>query len=373
MKRLNQNGAVAILTVVIFSLIVTIVVTVYARITVAEHQESITYDLSTRALYAAEAGVQDAITSIRGTPAIKANGRPDDCKQNPADTNFGKIAASGNLAYTCQLIDVNPEDVVASLNTQKATLFKLEPKNPVGSADDLSIEVAWSKSGDSNLQPRDDSSKLFPQTSRWVNSGGEQIHPLLRVTAIRILGKATGRTKFSQNTFFLNPTEDRFKSTIDTLGFGPYFTEYRQSADSVIQNASCVSSSVSTADGYSCRWQYRINPLDLRQTLFTAGEEANSIYLSISSEYGATDFKVRLLNGADDVLDPIELQKSQANIDVTARAGSVFRRVQQRIPLDNNFAQVNFGADALVVGKGICKNFKITDTSVGFSDDFKCP
>ncbi len=370
MKRLNQNGAVAILTVVIFSLIVTIVVTAYARITVVEHQESINFDLSTRAYYAAETGVQDAIRDIRANKDNLQNvGRPDECKPSAPDLEFGKLGSSSNLSYTCQLIDVTPVGVVSSTNTEKSNLFELIPSEAIDASDPLTLQVLWSEGGDTVtpvLQPRSeggDSSKFFPQTVSWNSS---RIHPLLRVTIIRVAkGGNTNpdlkRSRFTQHTYFLNPTTEANRTIPE-----PVIDFEAQKSGEVIQNASCVKSNEVSLlnDGYSCVWNGEMRPKDFDGPDISIDDEDKSrIFISVSSEYGNTDFLFKLIKGEENI---VELKDSQAIIDVTAQAGSVFRRVQQRVPLDNNFSQINFGADALVAGKGICKHFKITDNP----DDF---
>lgn len=359
--KLNQKGAVALLTVVIFSIIITIVATAYSRIAVVQQQESINFDLSTRAYYAAEAGVQDAIRELRGPGTLKDVGRPDECGKD-ADTVVEVDGTSSDLAYTCQLIEVSPSDVVAETDISKAVLFEVIPKEEPIASKNYYIEVYWSKQlATADFVPRNDfPSKLFPKRADWLGDGGVKVHPLMRTVFIRVDGLASlTRNSFKQNTFFLNPTTAGEPGPPLTLNFGPP----PQERSTAILNTKCVASNdtLTDGDGYSCMQRIKINSSEFN--------DDKRVFIAFTSEYGTTDIKFKFTGGEGGTIGPLDLKNSQAVIDVTAKAGSVFRRIQQRVPLSNNYSESDFNADALVAGDGICKHFLVTNNGNDYTEN----
>ena len=68
--RHSQQGAIAMITVVFIAILLTIITTSFISITVNEQREATDDDLTTRAFYAAESGVQDAIVAIKRMPSL---------------------------------------------------------------------------------------------------------------------------------------------------------------------------------------------------------------------------------------------------------------------------------------------------------------
>ena len=66
MKKLNnQQGVVSFFTVIFITLLLLILTTAYIRLMVNEQRQATDNDLSSRAFYAAESGVNDAILKIK--------------------------------------------------------------------------------------------------------------------------------------------------------------------------------------------------------------------------------------------------------------------------------------------------------------------
>lgn len=348
-SNMNQRGAVSIITVVIFATIITIVIGVYARITVGQQRESVTYDLGTRAYFAAESGVQDAIRAINaGEVAARNENFCTPLKDGSGVDASGKFDTNGNRGYSCQLISTNPVDITGKLNPQIAQMV-IEPKSP--DPGNYSLEISWSpydtQLGGNILVPRPSASKLFPTLSAWSNSSARQTHPLLRVAAIQHPQGTFSSDQIAQSVFFLNPTP--------TADAAPTITN-NQSAESVITNASCQDASQASPD-YGCKQTINISGT----TFFST----NKLYLRLASIYGSTKFQVVLKKGTDRVA----LVNSQAQVDVTGYAGDVLRRVRQKVPVGFGYLEDLSLDAALVGGEKICKNFAITATAAEFRPD----
>lgn len=356
-KKVNQNGAVAIVSVVVFAIIITVLITAYLRSAVSQQSLSQSYDFSTRAYYAAESGVQDTISEIRADPAKLAN--KDSCAPFSSSNNKFGVPDFG-LSYNCQLIKVEDTIIKGDVvpNTRSA-MVRLEPSVSVANP---RLVIRWSESYESLLakgltpmvlHPRGTTSKLFtPQSSTtWFrgNQPGFPLHALLRVELIDHPADFN-RESISQRVVFLNPTE-----TKNTLGNTVNFSKADNSIDTqqreLFNNAECYKSNGidSTRDmgNYSCK-----QVIDLAGYNFGVNE---SVYVRVASVYRPTEFSVELRDGTDTVV----LKNSQASIDITAKAGlNTFRRIRQTVPLQGY--QVQYGPDAaLIVGEGICKRLSL--------------
>lgn len=362
-KKLDQTGAVALITVVIFATIITVLITAYLRSAVSQQKESITYDFSNRAFYAAESGVQDTIREIRTNPALLTD--KTICTPRSALANFE--AANFGLSYNCQLITLTPEALTGTVEpNRQSAMIRLEPVNPV--VTNPRLVLRWSSqlpigSTDPVLYPRQDQTKLFKPTSKWWWDGQPTkiIHPPLRVSVFDhpISGNFT-RVKINQRQVILNPTPagpvypavdfTRLNNTVPA----PVQTQQEE----LINNAECYDSNVTPSPAanmasYSCK-----QTIDISNGYSFS---SSAIYARVGSIYGATNFSLELLSDGT----PVPLKNSQVLIDITAKAGdNTYRRLQQAVPV-TNFQLQNGPNAALLAGEGICKQLVLgTDTSV---------
>ena len=84
-------------------------------------------------------------------------------------------------------------------------------------------------------------------------------------------------------------------------------------------------------------------------------------YLSLAALYNATDIQLELLHNGQ----PVALRNVQAEIDVTARAGTMYRRVVARVE-DASHTQAPYPRAALSSPGSICKAYIITDSADEF-------
>lgn len=362
-KKLDQKGAVAIVSVVIFTIIITVIITAYLRSAVSKQQESVNYDFSNRAFYAAESGVQDTIRAIRLDPLKLQN--KDTCDLfSGSDSTFS--ASSFGLSYNCQLINVTPSSISGTVipNSQSA-MIKLEPNQPISGTPHL--VVRWSSQVKSPTEQvhytRDNSNKTFKPVSNWfINSDTAQpIHPALKVAVFDhpSIGSFS-RGQINQRQVILNPTAADDKD--GSVNFNKSSNNVSTQVLEFFNNAECYNSDDQSATGmdlYSCK-----------QTIDLAGYDFSSsaIYARIGSVYSSTNFSLELLDGST----VVPLRNSQAVIDITGKAGSdTYRRVKQAVQLTN--FQIQYGPDAaLVAGQGICKQFALGTTASVFAGNSGC-
>lgn len=380
-KKLDQKGAVSIVSVVIFTTIITVLITAYLRSAVVQRSESLTYDLSNRALYAAESGVQDTIRQLAGDPTLLAsNIEKSNCKPMSADVTTGAVELGNDIAldYTCQRYNFEPKSLSGSVKVNKqSAIMKIEPKDVVGPTTAPKLVLRWSE----KHEPGSPSQVLYPRTlsvpylssvDKWYRDGNngnngnplEPVHAMLRVSVMST--PSTGpisAASTSQRVSFFNPTGSDNDGVVDfTLSNSGDLTTQQEN---LFNNAKCYESDVDApaseemSDGettYSCKQTIDLSGYDFNN---------NNVYVRVSSLYRDTEFSVQLLSNGTEVA----LQNAQVAIDVTGRAGgSTYRRVLQRVSLAN-YKVVNTTSDggtssdaALIAGEGICKHFTVANS-----------
>jgi hypothetical protein len=358
MKQLDKSGAVSLISVMLFSLIIVIVAAAFIRNIISQQREAINYDLKTQASYAAEVGIQDAARSLNANATLLQTGKQQ-CAPGPG----GIIDSANNLAYTCQLIDVNPGELVGDVSPNKRTsTVPVQPNTTSGGP--YKLRLSWSipsedtEYGFSVKYPRPDKRKTFPPLAAWHLGDPPDypvapIHPALRINIITHPASGTNlnRSNINQSVLIFNPTrivdadsdptvtDDNQKSSIDRSQF--------------ITNAACGLED-QYSGGYACQAEVT---LDNTFNLTTSGgPTADKLYAHIAAIYGPSSWKVELLDATG--VTKYDLINSQAIIDVTGRSGNVFHRVKQTLPIQG---EELLGSDAaLTIGDGICKIYLLT-------------
>lgn len=346
-KRLNQSGAVSIITVVLFTVIITVIVTVYARTSFNQQRESAAYDFGTRAYYAAESGVQDAVRALNTDPALAAAGK-DDCQPllSEAGKHDGKLGEG--RGYSCQLIDVEPSEITGSVSSTKNAFIAVQPKLLTGLPNNFKLIIDWSKNSTDGptFVTRPNGSQQFPSLGSW-SSGTTTIIPVLRASVIDHPVSSITRDTIRQHVYFLNPVSG--SGTPRTVNAAS-----PQPDDTITTNAACFSpASGNSHSGYACRQEITLPGFDFAN---------NKLYLRLSSLYGETKFRLQIQQNNQ----PTSLVGAQATIDVTGYVGGTYRRVKQAVPIGSGYRE-DIGLDAaLVGGDGICKHFGVGNSQSEF-------
>lgn len=351
MKRLDQQGAAAILSVVIFSIIITVVVTAYLRIAISGQAEAMNFDLSTRAYYAAESGIQDALRSISSKPDSK-----EDCSPFVPSGSGGMLDAEGFLAYTCQLIDVTPSSIEFPVGQDSNGMARLLPAVMASPIIQYDLLIRWYPKQEamvSGLRARESGSSAFTTQQNWKTSEGDTIYPALRASIISYPVNSTiTQNNLKQSVYFLNPVDT---TTSTNLGDVSLDRNASSGHEQVVQNARCSNDTNATFDGYMCEQRIRLSNFDLNNI---------ALYARLHSLYGSTDVQLSLTPQGSN--NKLPLKGSVVQIDVTGKAGNTFKRVRQTFNLNNGVILDNLPEAAVIGGDGICKHYTITDQAEEF-------
>lgn len=371
--RMDQNGAVSLLSVVVFMLIITIVATSYMKSVISQQKNALNYDFANRAYYAAESGVQDGIRALNADATLRADGRSA-CTPLLGGDSSGNLGGDFDLSYTCQIINPNVSKIRTQLSGDQNKMIRLQVKNATAGAT-YKVVVQWSSklgadvpTGTVGLEPRDNSAKYFMPEGNWsVDVGGGEragIHPALRASIVSY--PATGnitRNTLKQRVLFLNPVRPNNTANNNGTIASAVNANTDQDPASVVQQAACYSQSSSdtgTFDSFSCQAIITLNNSD-----FTT----NSIFLRLKSLQAATNAQIYLTNSAN---NQVSFDSVAADVDVTGRASNVFKRVKQTVPINNGVTTDTLPEAAVVGGDGICKLYRVGENTAQFNDIGGC-
>lgn len=352
-NRNTQAGATAMLTVIFLALLLSIITLSFVRLSVTEQRQASDDALTTRAYYAAESGLEDAKRALVRLFDGDASNDPIDLNEpgcKPAEIQSGdpvidtnnNAVLSDELAtyYTCQFISMTPPDFQAELAAWESVTIPLV--NASGTLEEVLIE--WHQkgpdpyNGDYNLVSPGGDLPTFPgwTGAGYCPAGGGAANPgcpaMLRANffSTESSGNLT-RDEFDTVTTFLRPATANSGAPSD-IG-DPIFNKS-------IKNIFCKPF-ISAGDGeYVC------------SATFDGLDTSRRNYLHINSLYRATNIKVSLLDSGN----PIPMEGAQAIIDVTGRAGDVFRRIEARVALTQLYPLPDY---AIWANEEICKHFDI--------------
>jgi Tfp pilus assembly protein PilX len=348
----REAGVVSLFTVIFFTILLSVLTLGFARIMISERRQSTDEDLTTRAYYAAESGVEDAKRALKQyypNPAdhAKLNASTTSCSV-PQGYN-GVISATDKIGYSCMLMDLNPSDIQATLPGDDTSLqWAIRSQNDAAFN---KLRISWHSLSDTidgtsvAFRPAIDTTNLT--YGNW-NSGGTPYPAMLRMQIFgfpRTGSFGRAQTESLNNVGFLNPTNASGPTNVPIGNLN---------SEASPTSVSCTSDTTQYG-GYACQATIDIASLN------TA---SNYLFLRLKGLYdqNGTKVKVELLNGGN----VVDTQDAQAMVDVTGYAGDVFRRVQSRVSLDTtNTLLPEFGLES---GDNICKHFEITKTTENLNE-----
>jgi hypothetical protein len=361
---------VAIFSVMFFIALITVITISFLRIMLQEERQASDNQLSASALNAAEGGVEDAKRLLLRCTSNPPSAIKTECDSALAQTSCPGVLSSGALRadlnltytaadgvqissdsqyaqyYTCVFIDLESEEYLDELNGPGDSVFI--PLRSIGNYD--TIEFSWHDTRIEADGPTAAYPPVFqlPKQTEWATG---QYPAFMRLQYMQHDSNFNiGDLEEDSRTVFLTPnssspySNNRFDlDSVDSrTGSRP------KSSPIPIQ---CIATG-STAERYACTARVDLNG-------FGPKDEA---YLRVTSLYGGSNFRIRLLNGSN----PVAWDGVQPVVDSTGKANDVFRRVESRIRLDNPATMPNYAIES---GTDLCKDFLVTDDGSDFVDD----
>lgn len=313
----NEQGIVAIFTVLIVMGILTLLVIGFSTITRQAQKRTLDDQLSTQAFYAAETGINRAWSLINdGSLTVEKT----DCLNTIGGIDFGyEIDPDLGISVSCLLVDLTPPFIRAdSVPVGQAMVFYVGrlPSDP----DISQFTVSWDSAGDRAADNSDlsvdpvftDNDPRLLSATAWGGRVG-----MVRVDIIPISGNmaaALSRNQLATGSYsvFLYPSRNPATGGAGTISEIESGTQNQ----GITVGKRC--STDVTAD-YRCT-----------ATLRLGSSVSNEYYVRLQSYYNPTDVE---LTAVDTSNNEVEFHDSQAVIDSTGRVNDVYRRIQVSVPI----------------------------------------
>ncbi len=322
----NQEGMVAIFSVLIIMAVLTLVTISFSNITRQAQKRTLDEHLNTQAFYAAESGINVASKLIgeRGY-----SGKKESCTSNELPGFTYDIDTTRNIGISCLLINASAPDLeygsvpVMGINEPITTVVASASGHPVSS-----LRFEWDSSV--SRDPIGNRSNAdFLDAAAWGSNVG-----MLKVDLVPVNIAPSQRDALinSSFTFFLYPTTSSSGRTVMTATPG-------LPGQGVTMVTRCNGSGE-----YRCVGQVNLSPA------------SSGYYLRMQSYYNPVRVRATALDGSGNTID---LRDGQIIIDVTGRANDVYRRVQVRLPAKSDAAYRTGFHDVFAIfsGSSICKQY----------------
>lgn len=324
MKRVKRNmwrderGLASFIVTFTLILIISLVVLGFAQIIRREQRQALDRNLSSRAFYAAESGINTAVSALNnGYSGAKPDCRPDG--SGLLDSNAYTLDAASNTELNCLTIDDTPTSLEYPSVSKGQSLVV-----PIFAQSNMNrLEFSWQSttaSSATSYAACSASNGFLPQAS-WTCSA-----PVLRVDMIEVTSGISRSSSGNVYSVFMYPT----------VGGGGPTINYTAGSRSNMVNARCSAANT---------------PNDCKVTLNMPGGVRN-YYARIVAYYTDAKLTITPSNGTN----PVELAGAQAIIDSTGKAQDITRRLQVRKSLSNIGAVPSFGIDAAA---GLCKRYLV--------------
>lgn len=312
----GERGVVALMTTIIVSLLLVVVTISGARIMSAELRQATDFDLSVKAYFAAESGVEDAIAEIRRN-GVENSVSPGCEAFNDSDAN---LSSDGVVAYTCQVVSLEQTALQSELKKEASVQIDL------AGLDFNRLVVSWNQEGSSDPAAWDGAAipPQFPPGTTW----SDQYPAVMEATFVSYPQTSSfDSADITSQVVILKPSSSGVQNNPINI----------QSASNP-ETVRCTPSAVSGS--YECQASLQLPP-------------ANRNYVvRLHARYSSTHYKIEAFKGNN----PVDIPNTQLTVDVTGKAGDVFRRIQAKSFLSQS-TSLPF---VILADDSICKVLEVT-------------
>ena len=345
---LSNVGAVSMITVIFVTIILMVIVIGFIRVMISEQRQATDDDLTTRAFYAAESGVEDAKNGLsefmlthtgpitnQDLEDFFGTG-PDEC-DTFGDEYLIEEGSALETRITCQIINTEPDDVVIdNMRPWHSVSFPLMTQDN----DIASFSLEWHMPANDGLEYALKTNANLEQTSDW-RAGGASYPAGMKVTLMNDTGDREDTIEAARIKHLLPGSGGSNTFAVNSANFGL--------GD---DNPSLVTCDTGVEeDEYAC------------DVSFEGLDNTAEYYVSLTPLYESTSVRMQLQNSGGENVGVLGVQ---ALVDVTAQAGDVFRRVESRVSLGD--PATSLIPDLAVGANEICKDYALRDDPGEFQE-----
>jgi Tfp pilus assembly protein PilX len=394
----QEDGFVSLFSTIFFMLLVTVITLGFIQITATEQQQALNNDLSASALASAQSGIEDGKRAVLKyvsltNPTDRATYYSQMTAPNSSNcnsitgsqigTDLG-LSTTGNVvnnaqinqAYSCLTINLHSPDFLSESSAGKSQLV---PLRAVGN-NYQQIRVSWHLLSATVGQDGDGLPGATPGVAPYY-AAGPLLYPANDSPTLPVGWSELGYPAYlrvqlygypSSGSFTRNDLTQRSRSAllVPAQSGTPATTPINlgtvdpnpgafATAEITPRTIQCQSTPASNLGTYACTALLEL------PTGAAFASTANTYFLRVTPIYGATHFRVALVNGGSEV----NFDQVQPIVDATGRAADVFRRIQARVMVN---AANNYPEFAAEVAGDICKNMQVSASTADYVAN-NCP
>jgi hypothetical protein len=385
MQKANESGAVSMLTVIFFMIMLSVLMISFVRVVVFEVTQARDNELKASALAAAYGGLEDAkrvLVYCGNNPTadgcdkvLVANPGCDQILQSALastgnetvirrESNLdggngdGIIDSSGayQQRYTCLRIITETSTYENQVGTDKSLIV---PLKFTGSP--TSVQLSWHRTGSAGDSDSDGvyvaspGGETFPKVDAWKSdlSASSLAPAVLRAELVTVpkSGSVTPETLAEKaRAVTLRPQNNADNTAIQ-------FSSYEPKSDPNQSATPLAIVRCSNTSPYACTVKLQVDGTGGK---FDIG--ANDYYLRIQSIYRSTHVELTPSDG-------VKFDNLQPEVDVTGRTNDIFRRIRARVSLGKTGKCLTDGDNcwfpeyAIESEKEVCKNMFVQPDS----------
>jgi len=394
----RESGFVSLFSTIFFMMLVTVITLGFIQITATEQQQALNNDLSSSALASAQSGIEDGKRAVlkfasitnptdRATYYAQMTAPNASSCSSITGSQVGidlGLSATGNVvnnsqinqAYSCLTVNLNSPDYLSQSSAGKSEIV---PLRAVG-GNFSQVRISWHLLSTSVGQDGDGLPGATPGTAPYYAAGpllypqnASATHPVgwgqlgfpayLRV---QLFGHPSSgafdrnaMTQRSRSVLLVPGQTGQAATSAINLGTADPNPGAFGDAELSPRTIQCQPTPNSNLGSYACTALLELPAGG------TFASSANTYYLRVTPIYGATHFRVALVNSGAEV----NFDQVQPTIDATGRAADVFRRLQARVIVN---AQSKYPEFAAEIANDICKNMQVSTNTADYAAN-NCP
>jgi Tfp pilus assembly protein PilX len=394
----GEEGFVSLFSTVFFMLLVTVITLGFIQITATEQQQALNNDLTASALSSAQSGIEDGKRAVlkyysltdptsRATYYTQmtspAAANCDSITGSQVGADIG-ISATGNVvnnsqinqSYSCLTVNLNSPDFLAQSSAGKSQLV---PLKAVGN-NYQQVKVSWHLLSSGVGQDGDGLPGATPGVAPYY-AAGPLLYPANDSSTLPIGWSELGYPAYLRVQLYGHPNSGSWgrnelnarsrsvllvpgqsgisSTTAINMGAADPNPGVFGDAELTPRTIQCDPTPNSNLGSYACTALLEL------PTGAGFASNANNYFMRITPIYGATHFRVALVNSGNEV----NFDQVQPIVDATGRAADVYRRLQARVQVN---ALTNYPEFAAEIANDICKNMQVSTNTADYVAN-NCP
>ena len=330
----NKNGFASIVVSLILVLVFSLITLGFAQIARREQQNSLNQQLSTQANFAAESAVNRVVKQLN-TNSFSDIGNCD----NTTYSNLGSSAGTNGVKVTCVLLNTTSVKDYQSTFNPNGNYFVIDVGDGNNAA---SFSFKW--------QNPKSNSVLSNTSTNPVNDSNYKAPSIVQISITPLKDTEYSRSCLINKTYnmFIYPSSSTPQTSYNSLS-----TASCSSSNNV---ASKYTASCSTSTG-TCEYKFNNNNNGTSKYLFSM----IAPYARADTTFTLTANKTAYGSGLP-TPEANSLYNTQAEIDVTAKAQDVVKRIKVRVPLKNPSILIDISNESpayVLQSTSICKRLEV--------------